>query len=203
MATVATKNDRDDQIVKSLTSILSKPVPYFKHCSVCGETFAVNSKDSELDKCLPCQVKEDMRLSDDTIINYNVLSLWKANRYDKTKGIDPLLLAVAEGIFVMPDDVVDRPKQTIVTTIKRKFGNDEIESKLRQLIKASDEKCDAVLIFRFGVRDDFSVFKIVLGSRIYDKLKGRSLLFIKKYMISIVVKHIVKKAKGKKKTSKK
>lgn len=190
--------ERNKKLVEGLTTMLTAPQPHYKVCEKCGREFPVNSDDSELTKCLICQVTDDMRLPDYTLINMNIINLWKMKRFDKEKGIDPLLCAVAEGIFVLPDDVVNRDDKTIITRKKNTLANDDIEKYLKRTIKKANEHYDAVVIIRFGIKDDFSVFKVCLSNRLVNKLKKYDLLFIKKFIISLVVKYHVNKTKKKK-----
>lgn len=190
--------EKTKELTEKLVSVLSKPQPHYKVCETCGKRFAVNTPEADVKNCITCQVKIDMVLTDDTIINMNILNLWKANKYSKEKGIDPLLCAVAEGIFILPADVKDRNHLSVITTLKAKYGNKDIEKNLNSVIKNANGKYDAVLILRFNAKDDFSIFKVRLSNRLMKKLSNRSLLFIKKYMISLVVKNALKKTRKKK-----
>lgn len=191
------KKTNNKELTDKLVSVLSKPVAHKQTCKTCGNEFFTNTENTELENCLPCQVKLDMKLDDGTIINFNMLNLWKAKRFDNEKGIDPLLCAVAEGIVLLPDDVENRNHLTVITSISRKITNKEIEGYLKKAIKNANKKYDAVLILRFNATDDFSIFRIRMSKRLVDKLSKKTPLFIKKYMISLVVKNVLKKAKKK------
>lgn len=188
-------NNKNQEMTNKLVSMLSKPVAYNKTCVVCGDVFAVNTKDSDLEKCIACQIKEDLKIGDDVIINMNVLNLWKAKKYDKTKGIDPILCAVAEGIMLLPEEVENRNHLSVISLSKNKLNNDNIESRIRQLMKKSNGKYDALLFIRFNAKDDFSAFRVRLSDRLIKKLEGKSTLFVKKYIMALVVKNTLKNIK--------
>lgn len=182
-----------------LISVLSKPVTVYRECTECGRKFPLETSDSDVKVCMPCQAAIDMKLPDDTIINYNLINIWKAGRYDKKNGIDPMLLAIAEGIVLMPDDVEDRTDKTSIISYKKKYSNDDVEKKLKSVIRNANGNYDAVLVLRFGINDDFSIYKVRLSDRLTKSLSEKSELFIKRYISNLVVKAAVKKVQKSKK----
>lgn len=191
-----------DELITQLQSVLSKkPVVVKKVCKACGREYSVDTADDESELCLACQVKKDMKLSDGTIINRNILNIWHAKRYDPEKGIDPMLCAVAEGVMLLPDIGDKRNHLSVISAKKIKVSDDEMVDYIPKLVKRSKGKYDAIVFVRFQPNDDFSIFCVRLSNRLVKILSKHSVIKTKQFIFSLVVKHVIKKTNeaGKKK----
>lgn len=195
-----------DDLVSRLQSVLSKtPVVVKKVCKCCGREYSVDTADDTSELCLACKVKFDMKLSDDTIINRNILNIWKAKRYDSEKGIDPMFCAVAEGIMLLPDIGDERNHLSVISAKKIKIPDDKMVDYIPKLVKKSKGKYDAIVFVRFLPNDNFSIFTVRLSNRLVKILSKQSVIKTKQFIFSLVVKHVMRKANeatGKKKKSK-
>ena len=194
-----------DELVSHLQSILSKnPVIIKKTCKKCGTAYSVNTSDDESELCLACQVRQDMKLSDDTIINRNILNLWKAKRYSKDKGIDPILCAVAEGVMLLPDECENRNHLSVINAKKVKIPDKKMIEYIPKIIRKSNKRYDAIVFIRFNPSEDFSIFTIRFSNRLVKILSKCDVIKIKTFCFSLVVKHIERKVlKASKKPSRK
>ena len=181
----------NEQLVSHLQSILSKrPVAVKKVCKNCGVEYSVDTSDDESELCLACQVRKDMKLSEDTIINRNILNLWKAKRYDKDSGIDPLLCAVAEGVMLLPDECENRNHLSVITAKKVKISDEKMVGYIPKIVRNSNKKYDAIVFIRFNPNEDFSIFAIRFSDRLVRILSKCDTIKIKTFCFSLIVKHV-------------
>lgn len=195
MANKKNKMSKEEQekFITQLQSVLSKkPIVIRKKCQCCGAEYAVDTSDDESTLCLPCQVKKDMHLSDDVIINRNILNIWKAGRYDKEKGISPFLCAVAEGIMLLPDIGDARNHLSVISSKKVKISDEEMTRYIPKLIEKSEGKYDAIVFVRFQPNDNFSIFTVRLSNRLVRILSKCNTIKIKSFIFNLVVKHVLK-----------
>ena len=173
------------------------PVASFvNECKICGEKFRADNEKETL--CLIHRVAADLKLPyDETIINVNLLNIWQSGNYDKEKGVDRLLSQVAEGVIPLDTLTEDERKiYSTITTIRKNVSNENIEGLLKKYIENKSKHFDLLVVLKYSKDSDFSVYGIRYSKRMISKLKDKSILFKKKFAISLVVAYETKKAKG-------
>jgi hypothetical protein len=184
--------DKKSDLLTKLMSSVQKPKPYIHVCKVCGAKFAVDTDEEEYDTCLRCKVKQDMKLNDDVIININILKLWENKKYDKLKGIDPILCGVAEGVILLDKEVENRDHLSVIRRFRGTKENDKIERYIKNLRYRMNGKYDAIVVLRFNTKEGFTVFCVRFSDRIINILEKKSVVFKKTFAISLVVKNYLK-----------
>lgn len=164
-------------------------------CEVCGKQFESNRESEDL--CLVHRVLYDLKLSEDTIINMNIVKLWQAGRYDKVTGIDPMLAKISEGAIILKgeESLESRDIYTTLSVCNSDVTSELIEGYVSLLMKHKNVAFDILVVVRYSQRSNFHVYGLRFSKRMATKLSKKPVLFRKKYAISLVNKHFLKKLK--------
>lgn len=165
---------------------------YTFSCKVCGSEFNTSNQGETL--CIVHRVLNDMKLPDDTIVGMNMINLWRAGRYDKEKGIQPILAKIAEGaILFKGKEWDDRSIYTRLTLFNSSLTSKNVERYVKSVIKHKSLEFDVVCVLRYPGKQNFYVFGLDYSKRMKKTLDGKSVLFKKKFAISLVTKFYTEK----------
>ena len=164
-----------------------------KVCKKCGIKFA--TQDSNVELCLRCIVIKDMHLPEDTIINGNIMNMWRKKQYNPKTGLEPIFRGVCEGVIVLDEPVRKRNHLTGYKRKKQNVPNEKIENYIKSLIYRSNGKYDAIVVVRFG-KSGFSVFCLKYSEKTFKRIKKKNdHHYEKQTAINLVMKHELKSMK--------